>query len=140
MLIIILLWWLLDSVTALNPASYPALDIVAPIDSAEVQQWIADADLDNAPKIAVNGENGCSNTTANAQAIANAGSDGNCWWTCGGCTRATDISYCPTKEDFGVSYDDGPSPYTPRLLNLLAENDIKSTFFIVGSRVSFPEG
>jgi peptidoglycan/xylan/chitin deacetylase (PgdA/CDA1 family) len=36
--------------------------------------------------------------------------------------------------------DDGPSPYTPRLLNLLNEQNLKSTFFIVGSRaISRPE-
>jgi len=36
--------------------------------------------------------------------------------------------------------DDGPSPYTPRLLNLLESQGLKSTFFIVGSRaISRPE-
>ena len=36
--------------------------------------------------------------------------------------------------------DDGPSPYTPRLLALLTAQNIKSTFFIVGSRaISRPE-
>ena len=36
--------------------------------------------------------------------------------------------------------DDGPSPYTPRLLNLLQSQNIQSTFFIVGSRaISRPE-
>lgn len=36
--------------------------------------------------------------------------------------------------DWGASFDDGPSPYTPRLLNLLHEQDIQATFFVVGSR------
>ncbi|KAK4052409.1 chitin deacetylase [Microbotryomycetes sp. JL201] len=129
----------LPAITALNPANYPALDVTPPIDSPEVQQWIKDADLANAPNIPPTGLNGCSNST-NAEALSKAGADGNCWWTCGGCTRATDITYCPTTEEFGLSYDDGPSPDTPRLLNLLAANDIKSTFFIVGSRaISRPE-
>ncbi|KAM0790666.1 hypothetical protein ACM66B_004525 [Microbotryomycetes sp. NB124-2] len=129
----------LPAITGLNPANYPALDITPPIDSPEVQQWIKEVDLDNAPDIPPTGLNGCSNST-NAQALAKAGADGNCWWTCGGCTRATDITYCPTTDEFGLSYDDGPSPDTPRLLNLLAANDIKSTFFIVGSRaISRPE-
>lgn len=36
--------------------------------------------------------------------------------------------------------DDGPSPYTPRLLNLLSVHNIKATFFIVGSRaISRPQ-
>lgn len=72
--------------------------------------------------------------------MKNGGADGSCWWTCGGCTRATDITYCPSKNDWGASFDDGPSPYTPRLLNLLQSQNIQSTFFIVGSRaVSRPE-
>ena len=35
----------------------------------------------------------------------------------------------------GLSFDDGPSPDTPRLINYLAEQNLKSTFFLVGSRV-----
>jgi peptidoglycan/xylan/chitin deacetylase (PgdA/CDA1 family) len=33
-----------------------------------------------------------------------------------------------------LSYDDGPSPDTPRLLDYLSSQNLKSTFFIVGSR------
>ncbi|KDE09478.1 hypothetical protein MVLG_00379 [Microbotryum lychnidis-dioicae p1A1 Lamole] len=125
----------LPNISQLSPANYPTLDKVPPTNSPEVQAWIAQADLANAPNIPVTGVNGCSNSTFNADGLKNAGSSGYCWWTCGGCTRATDISYCPTKDDYGVSFDDGPSPDTPRLLNLLAEQNIKSTFFVVGSRV-----
>ncbi|GAA6003967.1 hypothetical protein JCM10207_006490 [Rhodosporidiobolus poonsookiae] len=129
----------LPSIANLNPANYPALDVIPPIDSPEVKQWISEIDWTNIPKIGETGIDGCSNAT-NAQAVAEAGEDGRCWWTCGGCTRATDISYCPTKEDWGASFDDGPSPYTPRLLNLLEAQNLKSTFFIVGSRaISRPE-
>lgn len=66
------------AVTALNPADYPALDVVPPIDSDLMKQWIAEAKLDTVPDIPVNGENGCSNTTVNAQAVTDATSDGNC--------------------------------------------------------------
>lgn len=41
---------------------------------------------------------------------------------------------------WGVSFDDGPSPYTPALLRYLDEQRLKATFFVVGSRViSRPE-
>lgn len=41
---------------------------------------------------------------------------------------------------WGLSFDDGPSPDTPRLLNYLAAHNLHSTFFVVGSRViSRPE-
>ncbi|GAA5894606.1 hypothetical protein JCM6882_004860 [Rhodosporidiobolus microsporus] len=129
----------LPSIAQLNPANYPELDRVPDVNSPEVQQWLSEIDMDNVPDIAPTGLNGCSNAT-NADAVANAGEDGTCWWTCGGCTRATDITFCPTKADWGASFDDGPSPYTPRLLNLLNSQDLKSTFFIVGSRaISRPE-
>ena len=38
------------------------------------------------------------------------------------------------------SLSDGPSPDTPRLLNYMVENDLKATFFVVGSRaISRPQ-
>lgn len=49
--------------------------------------------------------------------------------------RETDITECPDKMTWGLSYDDGPSPYTPLLLDYLDEKNITSTFFLVGSRV-----
>lgn len=36
---------------------------------------------------------------------------------------------------WGLSYDDGPSPYTPLLLDYLDQQKITTTFFVVGSRV-----
>lgn len=68
-------------------------------------------------------------------AASNATSAGNCWWTCGQCTRPDDLTVCPDKYTWGVSYDDGPSPYTSKILEFLNEEDIKATFFVVGSRV-----
>ena len=73
---------------------------------------------------------------ANPQAVADTS---RCWWTCGGCTRDTDITTCPDKLTWGLTYDDGPSPYTPDLLNYLDQQNLKSTFFTIGSRaLSFP--
>jgi len=41
--------------------------------------------------------------------------------------------------DWGLTYDDGPSFYTSNLLSYLDQEKLKSTFFVVGSRViSFP--
>ena len=77
----------------------------------------------------------------------------NGWWSCGGYTRDTDITVCPTKYTWGVSFDDGPGPYTgyvfyslftpciqldvlySELLKYLDDKDITATFFVVGSRV-----
>jgi peptidoglycan/xylan/chitin deacetylase (PgdA/CDA1 family) len=35
---------------------------------------------------------------------------------------------------WGLSYDDGPSPYTPNLLSYLGKANLTGTFFVVGSR------
>lgn len=73
---------------------------------------------------------------ANLDAVADTS---RCWWTCGGCTRNTDITACPDKLTWGLTYDDGPSFYTPNLMAYLDQTNLKSTFFVVGSRViSFP--
>ncbi|KAJ3106926.1 chitin deacetylase [Physocladia obscura] len=36
---------------------------------------------------------------------------------------------------WGLTYDDGPGPYTQDLLNTLAANNVKATFFLIGSHV-----
>ncbi|ORY74064.1 hypothetical protein BCR35DRAFT_306855 [Leucosporidium creatinivorum] len=127
--------------TQINIAEFPELDRIPPTNSAMVQGWIADVRSKQIPNIPVTGIDGCSNTTYNAQALKDAGADGNCWWTCGGCERDTDIVTCPKKDTWGMSFDDGPSEDTPRLLDYLESNgDLKSTFFVVGSRaLSRPE-
>ncbi|KAL8293381.1 hypothetical protein RQP46_000082 [Phenoliferia psychrophenolica] len=123
----------------INPKDYPALDLLPPIDSAQMKKWISEIDMTNVPKIAPTQPGGCANAT-NAAALRDAGADKNCWWTCGHCTRAEDITFCPAKGTWGLSYDDGPSPSTPKLLNFLDSQDLLATFFVVGSRaISRPQ-
>ncbi|RDB29322.1 Chitin deacetylase [Hypsizygus marmoreus] len=125
----------LPNAAILAPASYPTLDRVPPIDSPEVQQWIKDVANSGVtiPNIPINNLGGCPNNTAAAT------DPDRCWWTCGGCTRPTDVVECPTAMSWGLTYDDGPSFYTSDLLNYLDQENLKSTFFVVGSRViSFP--
>ncbi|KAG9084909.1 chitin deacetylase, partial [Ceratobasidium sp. UAMH 11750] len=126
---------------AIVPTNYPPLDQVPPINSPQVQQWIKDVQSSgvSVPGLTPTQPGGCSEP-ANSGAVANASATGTCWWTCGGCSRDTDITTCPDKQTWGVSYDDGPSPYTPNLLQYLDQQQLKSTFFIVGSRaISRPE-
>jgi peptidoglycan/xylan/chitin deacetylase (PgdA/CDA1 family) len=119
---------------AIVPARYPALDKIPPTDSEEVKEWLKELDGINIPTFGPTADGSCIGDPAAAADASR------CWWTCGGCTRATDVTVCPEKDTWGVSFDDGPSPYTPKLLNYLNEKDIKSTFFVVGSRViSRPE-
>jgi len=115
----------------LVPANYPALDLQPPIDSPEVQQWIQEVkDTDIViPDIDPTNPGLCADNTAAAADTSR------CWWTCGGCTRATDITECPTAMDWGLTYDDGPSSHTLNLLSYLDQEKLKATFFVVGSRV-----
>ncbi|KAF8078307.1 chitin deacetylase [Lyophyllum atratum] len=125
----------LPNAALLAPANYPALDKVPPTDSPEVQQWIKDVAATGItiPNIPVNNLGGCPNNTAAAA------DQTRCWWTCGGCTRNTDVTECPTAMTWGLTYDDGPSFYTSDLLNYMDQEKLKSTFFVVGSRViSYP--
>ncbi|KAH6566953.1 hypothetical protein BASA60_009234 [Batrachochytrium salamandrivorans] len=48
---------------------------------------------------------------------------------------AKDVTTCPNKHQWGLTYDDGPGPYTDNLLGVLAARNVTATFFIVGSRV-----
>ncbi|TCD70644.1 chitin deacetylase [Steccherinum ochraceum] len=125
----------LPDLSTVSPANYPALDKSPPTDSPEVQAWIAEVNASGItiPNIAPTVAGGCA---ANAQAAAD---QSRCWWTCGGCVRDTDITTCPDKLTWGLTHDDGPAPYTPNLLQYLAQVNLSTTFFNVGSRViSYP--
>ena len=54
------------------------------------------------------------------------------------------VTYCNAAEEERIVYltfDDGPSPNnTLRILNILNENDVRATFFVVGENVKrFPD-
>ncbi|WEK53136.1 MAG: polysaccharide deacetylase family protein [Candidatus Cohnella colombiensis] len=46
-----------------------------------------------------------------------------------------------TDREIALTFDDGPDPlYTPKLLDLLKEHDVKATFFVVGENAErYPE-
>jgi peptidoglycan/xylan/chitin deacetylase (PgdA/CDA1 family) len=82
----------------------------------------------------------------------NADPKATCYWPNGLCLRnfdtadfKADISACPNANDWGITYDDGPTidknsgKDTPALRNALNAANIKATFFSVGSNVfQFP--
>ena len=45
------------------------------------------------------------------------------------------VDLCPTKGNWAITYDDGPSIHTRKILQLLKQHKVKATFFVVGSRV-----
>ncbi|KAI0343988.1 hypothetical protein BDW22DRAFT_1113490 [Trametopsis cervina] len=125
----------LPDISTLNPANYPTLDVIPPTDSPEVQQWIKEVNASGVPipNITPTKDGTCGGDPAAAA------DQSRCWWTCGGCVRDTDVTTCQNKFTWGLTYDDGPAPYTPNLLQYLDQQNLKATFFVVGSRViSYP--
>jgi peptidoglycan/xylan/chitin deacetylase (PgdA/CDA1 family) len=54
--------------------------------------------------------------------------------------KADDVD-CAQVKCIALTFDDGPSPYTDRLLQILKDNDAKATFFEIGNKVAAnPEG
>lgn len=51
------------------------------------------------------------------------------------------LSAAPTENKVALTFDDGPDPrFTPQILDLLAEHNIKATFFVTGARAeAFPD-
>jgi len=45
---------------------------------------------------------------------------------------------CTQPSTFALTFDDGPSPYTARLLDILAAESVIATFFVLGSAVANP--
>ncbi|KJA28096.1 carbohydrate esterase family 4 protein [Hypholoma sublateritium FD-334 SS-4] len=109
---------------------WPAQDKIPPTDSPQVKEWLKELEGFDIPDLAPTKDSTCA---GDPSAAADAAARG--WWTCGGHTRSTDIVSCPTKFDWGMSFDDGPSPQTPTLLTKLKEENLHATFFVVGSRV-----
>ncbi|GES85586.1 carbohydrate esterase family 4 protein [Rhizophagus clarus] len=59
-----------------------------------------------------------------------------CVWSCTTCTRPDiDFSFCPNKGDWALTYDDGPTNNTLKVLDALNARGLKATFFAIGSRV-----
>ncbi|RUP43656.1 hypothetical protein BC936DRAFT_136898 [Jimgerdemannia flammicorona] len=58
-----------------------------------------------------------------------------CSWTFTQCIRPDDITFCPTKGDWGLTYDDGPSQFSPKLYDFLDTLNQKVTLYLIGSNV-----
>jgi peptidoglycan/xylan/chitin deacetylase (PgdA/CDA1 family) len=55
--------------------------------------------------------------------------------------ESTDDVDCAKVKCVALTFDDGPSPYTDRLLQILKDDDAKATFFLIGNKVAAnPEG
>ncbi|RKP26269.1 hypothetical protein SYNPS1DRAFT_4966, partial [Syncephalis pseudoplumigaleata] len=59
-----------------------------------------------------------------------------CWETCGTCPEGPDIYGCSQAGQWALTFDDGPSPHTSLLLDILDRLKVKATFFFLGSSVA----
>ncbi|KAI9226374.1 MAG: family 4 carbohydrate esterase, partial [Piptocephalis tieghemiana] len=107
---------------------YPTPDKIPPMDPA----FLKGLDLTRVPRIPVRKapEGGGSPTCPPGGA-----GPGECWWTCDKCLGPQDISACPENNQWGLTYDDGPSPNSTMLLDHMQSHRIQATVFVVGSRV-----
>ncbi|CAG8532464.1 9256_t:CDS:2 [Cetraspora pellucida] len=110
-----------NSIIAVLPGTWPPLNAPPPA-NANYTKLVNTTKLRNAP---VNKVNATCPTT-----------DQYCYWTCSTCTRNdTDIIRCPNKLDWGLTLDDGPTSFTTSVLDYLDTQNIKVTFFVIGSNV-----
>ena len=50
--------------------------------------------------------------------------------------KVADDVDCAQVKCVALTFDDGPGPYTDRLLQILKDNDAKATFFLIGNKVA----
>ncbi|CAI2186579.1 10687_t:CDS:2 [Funneliformis geosporum] len=116
-------------------STYPPMDQVPDVKDPQVVEWLKNLDLNKVPNLPASNGGVVNKLEANCKAPTviepNQGS-----WTCQKFTAEDDIQQCPKTGTWGLTYDDGPSVATPKLLNKLKELNLKATFFVIGSRVS----
>ncbi|GAA5967823.1 hypothetical protein JCM3765_001893 [Sporobolomyces pararoseus] len=64
----------------------------------------------------------------------NTGPNGVCSWTVAHCFGEFDVSDAPDGM-YGVSFDDGPTPASPQLYDLLTANNQTATHFLIGTTI-----
>ncbi|KAG0333812.1 chitin deacetylase [Podila humilis] len=119
-------------------AQYPEKDVLPDVNSPQVKKWVSEIDWSKVPNIPIAKAEipNCPDCPAGKKGVP----EDACWWTCDGCVAKDDIEVCPREKAWGLTYDDGPSEETPRLLKKLRQANVTSTFFVVGSRIlEYPE-
>ncbi|KAI8645865.1 hypothetical protein BD408DRAFT_411182 [Parasitella parasitica] len=103
-------------------SGYPAHG-TKPVAKPEWLDLIKSTNITNAPVLKANGNNGPSTS----------GTDDFCDWSKSGC-MGDSIGDCP-KGMWGLTYDDGPSQYSPILYDFLKTTNQKATLFMIGANV-----
>ncbi|KAI9275555.1 hypothetical protein BDA99DRAFT_495796 [Phascolomyces articulosus] len=95
------------------------------------EAWLKQVNLASVPDIAVRpvGSGICENVDCDGP------ENDRCFETCGNTPTPADIYGCPKDHSWALTFDDGPSQYTDKLLDILDEHNIKATFCVMGSHV-----
>ena len=113
--------------------TYPVGGKIPDTNDPQVKAWLKEIDLSKVPDLPIS--NGGKINPLQAQCDPptviqpDQGS-----WTCQKFTAEDDVQLCPRTGNWGLTYDDGPSESTPKLLDKLKENNLKATFFVTGSQ------
>ncbi|KAG0355212.1 chitin deacetylase [Podila minutissima] len=123
----------------MNAAIYPIKDRIPDVNSPQVKAWVAEIDWSKVPDIPV--AKGLKDAPRFPDCPPKEKVDPkSCWWSCDGCVAPSDIMTCPIQNNWGLTYDDGPTEASRELMAHLQSKKISATFFIVGSRVlEFPD-
>ncbi|KAG0259906.1 chitin deacetylase [Mortierella polycephala] len=108
--------------------AYPPSDKIPPTDTPQVQKWLAELDLTDVPDwpLVPFTEDG---DPKNPKVIPEEACD----WTETGCFNK-DVTTCPLGV-WGLTYDDGPTEFSPQLYDFLDKTEQKATLFYIGSNV-----
>ncbi|KAF9097632.1 chitin deacetylase [Mortierella sp. AM989] len=108
---------------------YPTINVVPPINSPQMVAWLKEIDLTGAPAIPKTKAPKGTPPVCTVPAVPNS-----CVWTCEACA-ADDITSCKVPNTWGLTFDDGPSTATPKLLDYLKTSKLSASFFLIGSNV-----
>lgn len=98
----------------------------------EVKAWVKSIDWSKVPKLPIRHTESPDDPPECPQKEV---PKGDCWWTCSGCYAPDDVVDCPGKNDWGLTFDDGPEPgVIENLFSLLKEKNVTATFFVTGMK------
>ncbi|KAF9385745.1 chitin deacetylase [Podila verticillata] len=115
----------------ITAANYPPPNQVPDINSAQVQAWLKEIDLTGVPPTHLN----VPDAPGGAIDCAKITPQNDCYSVCDECKANDDITTCGLPNSWGITFDDGPSAETPRLLDYLMTHNIKASFFVIGGMV-----
>ncbi|KAI9301156.1 hypothetical protein BJ944DRAFT_169594 [Cunninghamella echinulata] len=98
------------------------------IETPQNEAWLESVELEKVPDLPIRkvGSGIC------ADAKCDGTDNDRCFESCGNKATKEDIYGCKKKDQWALTFDDGPSQYTEKLLDILKEENVKATFCVMG--------